>query len=288
MVRGRPYGRGGRGAMLAFLLLWIYFQVSSLILFIGALLFIPNTTYLMWRYHDISARLLLGVVFVRPATGPEPALDGPTMFFCSHRCWGDFFIDNCVVGGATYMARWLAAVAVPLSAILGWFTFTTEPFSRSSANRQRIYGIAQNLNALGHSIICYPEGTRNQAPESKPLKFGLIRYAWRSKIRIQMVMTTNKEKCWNEKAGVVRRSVVCGVFHGPVLEPADFDTIDAWCVGFQEEWDALWKKSADPGPMVPFVPTCRAWHNPSRLVAARRALVAGAAILGVWKVALGH
>ena len=75
---------------------------------------------------------------------------------------------------------------------------------------------------------------------------------------------------------------------GPVLAPADFETIDAWCAGFQAAWDALWKQTAEPGPMEPFTPACRAWGNPTRLVAARRAVVAAAAVVGVWKVVLGH
>lgn len=279
-----------RAKMLAFLVLWLYFQASSAVLLIVGLVGLPNTTWLMWRYHAWSSSVLLGTTYIRPA-GPAPGvLREPVMFCCNHRCWGDFFMDNVVVGGATYMARWLAAIAVPASAVLGWFFFSCEPFTRSAANKERIYAVARNLVQRGHSLIVYPEGTRNQARESNPIRWGLVRFAYKERLKVQMVFTTNKEVVWNEKAARVRRRIVCGVYHGPHLAPADFETIEAWCAAFQREWDALWKRAADPDlPMVPFEPTTtRALDDPDRLVAARRGLVAAAAVAAVWKLVLHH
>ena len=276
--------------MLAFLVLWLYWQVSSALLLLGALICLPNTTWLMWTYHSLSSRYLLAIRYTRPARPTERFEAEPCMYCCNHRCWGDFFMDNCVVGGGAYMARWLAAVAVPASAVLGWFTFTTEPFTRSPRNKEHIYRVARALVRRGHNIICYPEGTRNLGHQSKDLKWGLVRFAYREKVKVQMVMTTNKEVVWNERAGAVRRGITCGVFHGPVLSPDDHETIEAWCAAFQADWDALWSRSYGTEPMVPWEPTLgtRARHSPDRLVAARRALVAVAAVAAVWVGVLGH
>ena len=59
---------------------------------------------------------------------------------------------------------------------------------------------------------------------------------------------------------------------------------------FQADWDALWSRSYGTEPMVPWEPTLgtRARHSPDRLVAARRALVAVAAVAAVWVGVLGH
>ena len=51
--------------MLAFLVLWLYWQVSSALLLLGALICLPNTTWLMWTYHEWTSRCLLGCKFER-------------------------------------------------------------------------------------------------------------------------------------------------------------------------------------------------------------------------------
>ena len=41
------------------------------------------------------------------------------VYVCNHRSFADFFIDGYLTDNSAYIGRWMAAIAAPLSAIVG-------------------------------------------------------------------------------------------------------------------------------------------------------------------------
>lgn len=52
----------------------------------------------------------------------KPVISGPVIYFCNHRSWADFFLDSALLGGCSYLARYMVACAVPFPSLIGWLT----------------------------------------------------------------------------------------------------------------------------------------------------------------------
>ena len=89
----------------------------------------------------------------------------------------------------------------------------------------------------GAPVIVYPEGTRNQKMESLPLKMGCLKVAHTLGVPVQVVITTEKEKIFNEKAGSVALGVRCVVSVSPALKPKDFASLEDFIAAVQAAWE---------------------------------------------------
>ena len=88
----------------------------------------------------------------------------------------------------------------------------------------------------GAPVIVYPEGTRNQKAESLPLKLGCVKVAHSLGTPVQVVIATQKESIFNEKAGKVQRGVRCVVAVSPVLKPQDFACLEKFIAAVEAAW----------------------------------------------------
>ena len=209
-----------------------------------------------WKIHDFLSKYFFDIEFYenKKKTEEQDSNQVPKIFLCNHRSFADFFVDNYVVGGAMYISRMMVIVAIPFPSLLAYMTSMIGFFVRSKNNSFKVYELIDKALKRQQNVIVYPEGTRNQGKTSKSLKWGIIRWAYKEKVPVQIVMTSNKEKILNEKTFQIGRGIQSKVEKSVVLFPEDVENIDEWCELIQLKWDRTWDQlmtDTQPGQFVP-------------------------------------
>jgi 1-acyl-sn-glycerol-3-phosphate acyltransferase len=168
------------------------------------------------------------------------------IYLCNHRSWADFFVDQAICGGASYLARLMVWVGTPVSSLYAWMSHSTWFFKR-----QR--GIDRNAFAKfmedewtkrpTYGMVAYPEGTRNQAGEPLPLKTGVLQYAFEYKHPVQCVVTAGKEQVCNEKRLTMKRNRAVVTSCSELIDPTKFETMEAFVTKVRESFADTWKSA---------------------------------------------
>lgn len=271
--------------MLSFLVYLVYTQTHSFLKSLEAIVRGKATTIAVTR-PLVDA---LQVQFYRTPDSQELAC-GRVMYLANHRSWADFMVDSVLTNGGSYLARYGVFFGVPMSCFYGWVSGSVFFFHRQKGIDRDAFArfIETSWNyrpATG--LIVYPEGTRNLKQVSLPLKKGALEAAYKLKVPIQVIITTNKENMINERSLSVQTHTKMVVFYSRVIHPKDFDTLQAWFAAIQELWDESWKKCHECTEPQPFEGQSldlitKAKSEPAvrhRVLIARAVLLLAAAIL---------
>jgi 1-acyl-sn-glycerol-3-phosphate acyltransferase len=173
------------------------------------------------------------------------------IWICPHRSVADFFIHKEIVEGrGATLSRFLVAAVFPLIWVASLFDRSVWFFRRDRAHtREAFYRWLdrQFERCPLDGLIVYAEGHRSQGDRPLPLKAGMIRYAFRRGLPIQIVMTAHTESVLNEKGLVVRRGVAVPFRIEPPLEPHDFADERAFFQAVREAFERSFRDVAGRG-----------------------------------------
>jgi 1-acyl-sn-glycerol-3-phosphate acyltransferase len=177
----------------------------------------------------VWCRLLIRRYAVRLERDPAsaPLLTGrPCLWICPHRSVADFFVHKELVEGrGATLSRSLVAGVFPLIWLASRLDRSVWFFRRDRAHtRDAFYRwLDREFERCPlDGLIVYAEGHRSQAERPLPLKAGMIRYAFRRGLPIQVVMTAHTERVVDEKRLVGRSGVTVPYRIEPPLEPGGF------------------------------------------------------------------
>jgi 1-acyl-sn-glycerol-3-phosphate acyltransferase len=173
-------------------------------------------------------RLLLRRYDVRFERDPAsaPLLRGRRcLWVCPHRSVADFFIHKELVEGrGATLSRALVGGVFPVIWLASrldrsvWFFRRDRAHTRDSFYRFLDYEFER---CPLEGLIVYAEGHRSQLDRPLPLKAGMIRYAFRRGLPVQIVMTAHTEQVVDERGLVARTGVTVPYRFEPPLEPGD-------------------------------------------------------------------
>jgi 1-acyl-sn-glycerol-3-phosphate acyltransferase len=109
---------------------------------------------------------VLGVRFYRAKLSEEMAISSSerrVIYLCNHRSWADFFMDQAICGGASYLARYMVVIGTPVSSLFAWMSSSTWFFNRKRGlDRQAFFRFMEASwdKRPDFGMIAYPEGTR--------------------------------------------------------------------------------------------------------------------------------
>ena len=170
----------------------------------------------------------------------------------NHRSWLDFSYDNYFMN-STPLGRTLAFWGMAFWGLLKYKENRTIAFNRKGANRKKIYQLCKNhLNSnsnFNQRILFYPEGTRmkysvlESANDLKSkLKIGLLKEIYDNKeYPVQILISSNKEKAFNEKKFHFARGVKINSAMSQGIHPKDYGTFEEFMDKISEEWYQLWR-----------------------------------------------
>lgn len=175
------------------------------------------------------------------------------IFLANHRTLFDGVIDNYITGGSGSLARMLTIAPNPFGSLFGYINNRIILFNRNEIKRDLLQNKVKSFLQY-NSLIVYPEGHRQLTDKSLPLKYGIIRMAYRLQTPVQIIMTTNKEKVFSLHTRNCHYGVACHITVDSVLYPSSCNDIDTWCHLVEERWHHVWDKHHDMNGAIPFDP----------------------------------
>ena len=146
-----------------------------------------------------------------------------------------------------------------MSSLYGWMSHSTWFFKRQRGLDRAAFAKFMEDEWTKRStfgMIAYPEGTRNQLPDALPLKTGVLQFAYEYKHPVQCVITSGKEHACNEKRLAVKRNQTLITSCSEAIDPAKFDTMEAFVSKVREAFNETWKAaySTKEEDAVPYNP----------------------------------
>mmetsp|Transcript_140080 Transcript_140080/g.446983 ORF Transcript_140080/g.446983 Transcript_140080/m.446983 type:complete len:333 (-) Transcript_140080:71-1069(-) len=228
----------------AFLLHWAYSQAESVV-WLVALLIGCSSRHGVFGQHLCS---LLKTRFAHAACS-RPVLDdtkGAVVYLCNHRSWGDFWIDEAILGGTSFVSRLAVAPAIPFTALWGYVQGWLWFFNRNGKPKDGWLQWMTEFLRRHHSmfpskgLVFYPEGTRSQTPFGNPIKHTGLKAIYNLGWPVQVVITTNKERFVNERKCCVGigEQLVSSV--SDAIWPQQCTSADAFVEAFEIAWTSTW------------------------------------------------
>ncbi|MEW5298095.1 MAG: hypothetical protein WDW36_001253 [Sanguina aurantia] len=168
------------------------------------------------------------------------------IYLANHRCWADFFVDTHVTEGrAMLLSRWAVFWVFPMFCLGAWVIRGVVLFKRCTIlDKEKFNAWLDNELATSPvpGLLVFPEGHRSLQPSGLPLKRGMLNYAFRRKLPVQVVITRGKEGVLNEKTLRAGFGVTLAVGYSELVETRSFATFDEFVARLQVVWDAKWEE----------------------------------------------
>lgn len=253
-----------------FVLYMLYVQATCVVALVLLLLGFELSPATLCEHYLTVLRTQYG-----HSPGSQKVLDdtkGPVLFLSNHRSWGDFWVDCALLGGTSFVSRWLVAVAIPVSGLWGWLQGWIWFFTRGKKRAEGTTKWMANFFRTSHTgfpdkgLVMYPEGTRTLLPQGLPLKHGGLVVAHSLGWPLQIVITTNKEGVIAERTGSVGVGTRINTCVSKPLKPQDYAVVDDFIAAVESTWKSTWQEAYNgvsaprPAALLP-----GAVHRPSAL-----------------------
>mmetsp|Transcript_35906 Transcript_35906/g.49833 ORF Transcript_35906/g.49833 Transcript_35906/m.49833 type:complete len:296 (-) Transcript_35906:120-1007(-) len=200
----------------------------------------------------------------------QPSPDRRVMYLANHRSWADFVMDRALTRFQAYfLARRLVALGVPLCIMLGYLgrapglgavCFFRRPKRGERLDRGAFFTKVLDKfqqTSLLNGIIVYPEGTRQTGTEPLVFKDGLVEYAYKRRITVQIMISSGKEFVINEKEFyTTHNQEICTAFSKPVV-PSEFESYEEFRTKVKDTWMETWKVTYSEEGVTP---QRRSWY----------------------------
>ena len=171
------------------------------------------------------------------------------VFLLNHRSVFDFPSDCYVTrGNSMFIARYLNMYAAPIQGLYTYMTSCVYYFNRlnrpcvSDKKKFNHAVYSKLMESECQNINIYPEGTRVLTNEIKPIKKGGIHLAWNNKMRIQIIITRNKEIPFSAKTFKFKYGANLYCYVDKYLDSADYDNFDDFYDAVYKQWRYSWQK----------------------------------------------
>eukprot|EP00696_Hemimastix_kukwesjijk_P016304 gnl/Hemi2/4683_TR1617_c0_g1_i1.p1 gnl/Hemi2/4683_TR1617_c0_g1~~gnl/Hemi2/4683_TR1617_c0_g1_i1.p1 ORF type:complete len:342 (-),score=111.93 gnl/Hemi2/4683_TR1617_c0_g1_i1:106-1131(-) len=152
-------------------------------------------THVVERYFQVRVTQLDGSQELLPSSTRA-------LYLFPHRSWGDFFIHQYLMrGAAASLARLMVGAVFPVFMLCRFLDDGVWFFNSGKVQRDDFANWLDHMFSINtkNGLIVYPEGHRNLKSEPLPLRRGMVHYAFRKNMPVQIVMTHNTEAVLSEK-----------------------------------------------------------------------------------------
>jgi 1-acyl-sn-glycerol-3-phosphate acyltransferase len=206
------------------LYLWCWFIVPT-----GLFLIRPFKRPIM---PMIYKHFLYDIMKIRHNIVYDSEIISQGFILANHRSWIDVHLD-AYVGKATVVGRYITILISPIFVLCMYLEKDAILIHRGKDKRDTVFAkCADHIQRYNKRILFYPEGTRNSYPLlgsedelRKYVKFGLLKSIYQDKqYPVQLQISNNKEKAFNEKKMTVGFGVPINTRISKPIHPKDFST----------------------------------------------------------------
>lgn len=236
------------------ILIFIVF-LSQFLLFFNALFFF-FTGIETAKYTEIFLLKVLGTKLYidKQSENVDPRA---RYILCNHRSYADFFIDSLAIGHCSHLSRFAVIFALPCSALYGFLTGRVLYFRRDKKDRQSLAKkIANHFKFRDLPLVVYPEGHRNLADQSLPLKIGALKIAYEKHYVIQCILSSNKEHVLSEKSFKAGLGISSYITRSVAIDPKKYSNFESFLEEVKSQWYNSWSRlySLQPDDVEPYKP----------------------------------
>jgi 1-acyl-sn-glycerol-3-phosphate acyltransferase len=159
------------------------------------------------------------------------------VYLVNHTTCGDFLVDPIVTNNSCAISRKLVFAAIIFPSL---YCLLYNKIKFITINRHS-YGFAlRRALEEKQKIFYYPEGGRNPKKEKLKLRQGGLRDIYQKKLKVQIVISYNKDKLFNEFNNVIHKDVVIYTYYSELIDSKDFKTFEDYFDYIQELWDKMY------------------------------------------------
>lgn len=209
----------------------ITINLLGLMFFIKAILFKND-------YIDALRYFLKVVCKSKIKVKTEKRLDNNAdVYLVNHTTCGDFFIDPIVTNNSCGISRKLVFVAIVFPSL---YCLLYNKLKFISVNRYSYgYGIRRVIENK-QKFFYYPEGGRNPKNEKLPLRYNGLKDIYYKKLKVQIVISYNKDKLFDEFKKELHKDVVIYTYYSHLIDSNNFETFDDFFNHIQQTWDLMY------------------------------------------------
>jgi 1-acyl-sn-glycerol-3-phosphate acyltransferase len=198
-----------------------------------------------WDFNTVMCNYILNTKMININKTQQPFITNGVIL-TNHRSFADFYLDPYLFSCPAISRRFVYF-------FIGIFGGLSILFNRTiminrTQDRKTIFSY---IKSLGKTLFMfYPEGTRCShltLPENYKevtLSYGLLKSIWEhtDNTRIQIVISKNKDKLFNEKTFRVRYGI--NVYHivGEPIYTKEYNTYELFIDKIKLDWHSLWNE----------------------------------------------
>ena len=159
------------------------------------------------------------------------------VYLVNHTTCGDFLIDPIVTNNSCGISRKLVFIAIFFPSL---YCILYNKLKFITVNRYS-YGYALR-RALDNKqkIFYYPEGGRNPNKENLILRQGGLRDIYNKKLKVQIVISYNKDKIFNEFKREIHKNVVIYTYYSELIDSNNYPIFDEFFDEIQRIWNLMY------------------------------------------------
>jgi linoleoyl-CoA desaturase len=172
----------------------------------------------------------------------------------NHRTWVDFCLDP-YIAKASILGRVEAWLAISFASLICYFEKMIIVINKKDDRHTTFSKMINHMNSktpgqYNKRIIFYPEGKRcsyisceNIDDVKSKLKPGLLKSVYEYKLQpIQLMITNNKEKFFNEKKLSVGFNIHMTTYISKPIHPTNYSNFEDFYTAIATEWFTIWNK----------------------------------------------
>jgi len=207
---------------------YMLFNIYSLIFLINSIF--DNKS----SYSDIIRYVYKYVFQSKIKIKTERRLDNNAdVYLCNHSTCADFIIDPIITNGACGISRKLVFIAFLFPSL---YALIHNKIKYISINTYSFGVVLRKCIQEKQKFFFYPEGGRNPYKKKMLLRKGGLQEVFNNNLSVQIIISYNKEKIFNEFTYEVNKEVVVYVYYSELIKSTDYNNFDDFFNKVNDVW----------------------------------------------------
>jgi len=211
-----------------------YVIIMNLLCFI----FLIKSFFFKNKFIEINKYLLKHICQSKIKIKSKKRLDiNADVYLVNHTTSGDFIIDPIVTNSSCSISRKLVFIVLFFTSL---YCLLYNKIKFITINRESYGYVIRRCIEEKEKFLYYPEGGRNPNKEKLKLRYGGLQEIYNKKLKIQIVISYNKDKIFNEFKYEVYKNVVIYTYYSKLIDSCDYEIFDDFFNEVQKTWDEMY------------------------------------------------
>jgi 1-acyl-sn-glycerol-3-phosphate acyltransferase len=202
------------------------------------LMFLFRIIFLKNDFKDAMKYFLKVVCQSKIKVKTKKRLDNKAdIYLVNHTTCGDFFVDPIVTNSSCGISRKLVFLAIVFPSL---YCLIYNKIKFISVNKDSFGYVLRRCIEEKQKVFYYPEGSRNPKKEKLMLRQGGLREIYNKRLKVQIVISYNKDKLFDEFKKEIHKDVVVYTYYSELIDSNNYVIFDDFFNEIQRIWDQMY------------------------------------------------